>query len=125
MRSALSGESLLFLVENLAKRPPLDPLHHHADAPGLVVRQHFYDAGMIQLAADIRLAVEPVVKEDVHFVLRVRDFDRDGLARALVGAAKDGRHAALRYEAVDPVSADPVAGLRGGYHFDVALQTVR
>jgi hypothetical protein len=66
---------------------------------------------MIELPADIRLAVEAIEEERIALEFGVRNLNCDLSAGANVRATKDRGHAAAVNQAIDPVVADPVAGL--------------
>ena len=91
---ALGRQHSCLLMQNLAQQAALHPLHHHVDPAAVAVRQHFHDAGMIQLFADLGLALEAVEEHRVGFHLRMRDLDGDLAAVAHIGGAKNRGHAA-------------------------------
>ena len=81
-------------MQYLPQQPPVHPLHHHVELAAVVIRQHFHDAGMIELLADFALAVETVEEHGIGFHFRMRDLDGDLSAGAQIGGAIDGSHAA-------------------------------
>ena len=72
--SAIHRERLL-AVENFPERPTLDPLHCHVNPALILIRQDLYDARMVELSSDLRLAMETIVKERVALHFGVRHFD--------------------------------------------------
>ena len=91
---ARSIGSLPLLAQHLPEQAAVHPLHHHVELAAVVVGQHLHDAGMVELLADLALALEAVEEHRIGFHLRVRNLDRHLAAVAHVGGAKDRGHAA-------------------------------
>src|ERR1700735_5531552 len=78
------GLELPGFVEDIAQAASFHPFHHHGYAFRIVDLQHFHDAGMIELPADIRLPLKAAVENHVGFHLGEGDFDGHRRARLKV-----------------------------------------
>ena len=67
---------------------------------------------MVELFADLRLALEAVEEHRIGFHFGMRDLDGDLAAGAHVGSAKDGRHPAAGNDSFDSVVIELIAGVQ-------------
>src|SRR5579884_423675 len=70
---------------------------------------YLHHAGMIQLFANFRLALKAFIENRIALHFRVRNLDGNQAARAQVGSAKDGGHAAAGCNAFNAVMVKLVA----------------
>ena len=97
-------------VEDCAQQRAVAPLHHHVDARPLLSAVDAHDHGMVELLADVRLALEAIEEDGVGFHVRVRNLQGDDAVVARIYGAKDRCHAAPRYRRFDAVGIDLRAG---------------
>jgi hypothetical protein len=65
--------------------------------------EHLGNAGMKQLAQDLGLALEPIVRVAVHQNVGANHLDGDGLAESQLRAAKHDSHRALAEQRLDSI----------------------
>ena len=97
----------LLAIDEIAERLTLEHLHHQVER-AVVGLAEVVDAdavGVADLAADERLALEPLARLGAAAQPRVQHLDRDGLADPDVLAAVDRAHPARADLGVDPVAA--------------------
>jgi len=79
----------LALIQNLAQKPTLAPLHHHVHARAFLVAEYTHDLGVVQLLANTRLAFEAVEENGVRFQIGMRNLQGNRLVVAQVCCAVD------------------------------------
>ena len=84
-----------------AQQFPRHPFHHNVGIVPALVGNHLHDAGVIELFADLLLALEALEEDGVALHLGVGNLDGHGLSGAQVGALEDRGHAAAGDQAVD------------------------
>ena len=91
------------------------PFHHHVDAAVVIVFENLHHARMVELLADLLLALEAIEENRIAFHFRMRDLDGDGAAVARIGRLIDGGHAAAGDQAFNFVVIEGIAGMEGSH----------
>ena len=97
------------LRDDLAQGPSLYPLHHSVESTPHGHFIHLHYSRVIQPLSDFGFTHEALVQYKVAFHFFMRKLDRDGLAVARVGRAKNGRHATAGDQRSNLVMVQPVA----------------
>src|ERR1700693_3735249 len=99
----------MLLFQHRAQALALDQLHGDVH-PALVARLEEPDhVGMVEALADLFLALEALVEDDVALELDVGNLERHGLAGCGIAGLEDGGHPATGQELGDLVLIEPVA----------------
>jgi hypothetical protein len=85
---------LLLLVEDLAQKPAVHPLHDHVNLAPVFVDIDLHYAGMVHVLADFLFTAKTVEEERVALHFGMRNLDGDLATVAQVSGAEDGSHAA-------------------------------
>src|SRR5262249_43949209 len=105
--------------ETFTKQLTLHVFHNQIDAALLFRAQHLDDRWMIQPLTNLLLALKAFMKNEVRFILKVRDFQRHGVTVFEIFRAKYSGHAAARKHIEQVVFVKCLAGrqLSHGAHF--------
>jgi len=113
------------LAHELAQARAVDVLHDEVGARvDFAALEHGHDVRMRQPAQRIRLAVEALEKLRIFGQLLGQDLERHGAAKAELGRAIDGSHAATAENLVDAVAIERPADQRIGFRFAYASACV-
>src|SRR5215469_3695430 len=82
------------LIKNLPQQPPFNPLHNHVNLAMAVLAHYLHHARMIQLLADLLLAMETIEEDGIGLHLRMRDLYGYLVSVIQIDGPKDRCHAA-------------------------------